>query len=88
MSVIVIPLITLLFQMFGLMVAFSSVALQIVIITMLIVLFALVVVFVTFFTALQMSIWVGVFRRITTGEHRSKVHRLFIHLPWIHKRIF
>ncbi|OGY93097.1 MAG: hypothetical protein A3B31_02780 [Candidatus Komeilibacteria bacterium RIFCSPLOWO2_01_FULL_53_11] len=76
-----------LFAMFGAFVAISPAALQIFAVTSIVILILIAAVFVTFFSAMQMSIWVGVFRRINASEHPSKIHRLLRHVSWLHKRI-
>ncbi|MEK7584268.1 MAG: hypothetical protein AAB490_03415 [Patescibacteria group bacterium] len=73
------------FTMFGAFVAISPAALQIFSVTFIVVLILITAVFVTFFSAMQMSIWVGVFRRINANTHPSKIHRLLRHATWLHK---
>jgi len=86
-TALLLPLLLLLFIMFGIFISFSAAVLQIFIITSLITFITIIVLFITLFTTLQMSIWVGVFRKITTGQHYSKAHRLLRNLPWLHKHI-
>src|SRR3989344_5720419 len=76
-----------LLAMFGAFVAISPAALQIFAVTSIVILILIAAVFVTFCSAMQMSIWVGVFRRINASEHPSKIHRLLRHVSWLHKRI-
>lgn len=87
LSIVIIPLLMIFFTIFGSILAFSSTALQLATIITITTFIAVIALFVTIFTALQMSLWVGVFRKITTGQHHSKLHRLSHHLPLLHKRI-
>lgn len=88
MSFVIIPLLALLFALFGSLVAFSAAALQIFSLTALVLLVLVVAAFITLFTTIQMAVWTAVFRKLTTGEQPSKIHRLLSHLPWVHRHIF
>ncbi|OGY90528.1 MAG: hypothetical protein A3B30_03680 [Candidatus Komeilibacteria bacterium RIFCSPLOWO2_01_FULL_52_15] len=86
-SFVVLPVLTLLFAMFAAMVAFSPSALNLFAVTAVTAFVALVALVVVLFTTFQMSVWIGVFKRITTGEHQSKIHRLLRHLPSLHRHL-
>lgn len=86
LTIVFIPLLVLLLSLFATFVA-AGVALELFILTTIVLLILIVVIFISYFTAFQMSVWVNIFRRLTTGEHQSKVHRLTRHLPWLHRRL-
>ncbi len=88
MSLVLLPVLAFFLTMFGAFIALSTAAFQIFIIAIILLLFVIVALFVSLFTTLQMSIWVGVFRKLTTGEHHSKIHRLARHMPFLHRHIF
>ncbi len=87
MSLVLLPILAFFFTMFGTFIALSTAALQIFVLTVVVLLLLIVALFVSLFTTVQMSIWVGVFRKITTGEHHSKIHRLVRHIPVLHRHI-
>src|SRR3989344_5849706 len=76
LSIIVIPLLVVFFSLFTSLMSFSEPALQLATVITLSSLILVVALFVTIFTTLQMSLWVGIFRTITSGQHYSKTHRL------------
>lgn len=86
LAVVFIPVLVLLLALFAAFIA-AGVALELFLLTTIVLLILIVAIFVSYFTAFQVSVWVSVFRRLTTGEHYSKVHRLTRHLPWLHRRL-
>lgn len=86
LSLVFLPILLILFALFAAFIA-SGTALELFLLTVLVLLILIVALFVSFFTAFQMSIWVSIFRRLTTGEHQSKIHRLTRHVPWLHRRL-
>jgi hypothetical protein len=87
MSLILLPLLAFFLTMFGAFIALSPATTQLFVFLIVILLLAIVALFISIFTTVQMSIWVGVFRKLTTGEHHSKIHRLTRHLPFLHRHI-
>ncbi|MBI4090725.1 MAG: hypothetical protein HY422_01760 [Candidatus Komeilibacteria bacterium] len=86
LAIIFLPILMLFVALFATFIA-AGVALELFLLTAIVLLVVIVAVFISFFTAFQMSVWVSVFRRLTTGEHQSKIHRLTSHLPWLHRRL-
>jgi hypothetical protein len=86
-SLALLPILYFFSTMFVAFVALSTIAFQLFVLTIVLVLLITVALFVSLFTTIQMSIWVGVFRKLTTGEHHSKIHRLVRHLPFLHRHI-
>ena len=88
MTVIILPLISIFFALFGSILSFAEAPLQLAAVVAITSVLIIVAFFISFFTSLQTAIWVGVFNRLTKKQKaHSKVHRLVHHLPRLHKKI-
>lgn len=87
-TIVGLPILMYLLGVFGSIVSISEATFLFSLMVALLLMILLIAFLITVFTTFQVALWVGFFRGLTSGEHRSKVHRLANHAPWLHNRVF